>query len=93
MIKQRHESIELYEKGNRADLAAQEREEIAIIAAYLPKQMSDEEAKAAIAGVVAEIGAQGMKDMGKVMAALKQRYAGKMDFGKASPIVKGLLAG
>jgi hypothetical protein len=93
MIKQRHESIELYEKGNRADLAAQEREEIAIIAAYLPKQMSDEEAKTAIAGVVAEIGAQGMKDMGKVMAALKQRYAGKMDFGKASPIVKGLLAG
>jgi uncharacterized protein YqeY len=93
MIKQRHESIELYEKGNRADLAAQEREEIAIIAAYLPKQMSDAEAKAAIAGVVAEIGAQGMKDMGKVMAALKQRYAGKMDFGKASPIVKGLLAG
>ena len=93
MIKQRHESIELYEKGNRADLATQEREEIAIIAAYLPKQMSDAEAKAAIAGVVAEIGAQGMKDMGKVMAALKQRYAGKMDFGKASPIVKGLLAG
>jgi uncharacterized protein YqeY len=93
MIKQRHESIELYEKGNRADLAAQEREEIAIIAAYLPKQMSDEEAKAAIAGVVGEIGAQGMKDMGKVMAALKQRYAGKMDFGKASPVVKGLLAG
>jgi uncharacterized protein len=93
MIKQRHESIELYEKGNRADLVAQEREEIAIIAAYLPKQMSDEEAKAAIAGVVGEIGAQGMKDMGKVMAALKQRYAGKMDFGKASPIVKGLLSG
>jgi hypothetical protein len=93
MIKQRQESIELYEKGNRADLAAQEREEIAIIAAYLPQQMSDEEAKAAIAGVVGEIGAQGMKDMGKVMAALKQRYAGKMDFGKASPIVKGLLSG
>jgi uncharacterized protein YqeY len=93
MIKQRQESIELYEKGNRADLAAQEREEIAIIAAYLPQQMSDEEAKAAITGVVGEIGAQGMKDMGKVMAALKQRYAGKMDFGKASPIVKGLLSG
>jgi uncharacterized protein YqeY len=93
MIKQRQESIELYEKGNRADLAAQEREEIAIIAAYLPQQMSDEEAKAAIAGVVGEIGAHSMKDMGKVMAALKQRYAGKMDFGKASPIVKGLLSG
>jgi uncharacterized protein YqeY len=93
MIKQRQESIELYEKGNRAYLAAQEREEIAIIAAYLPQQMSDEEAKAAIAGVVGEIGAQGMKDMGKVMAALKQRYAGKMDFGKASGLVKGMLVG
>jgi uncharacterized protein YqeY len=93
MIKQRQESIELYEKGGRADLATQEREEIGIIAAYLPQQMSDEEAKAAIAGIVGEIGAQGMKDMGKVMAALKQRYAGKMDFGKASPIVKGLLSG
>ena len=93
MIKQRQESIELYEKGGRADLAGQERDEIAIISAYLPKQMSDEEAKAAITGVVGEIGAQGMKDMGKVMAALKQRYAGKMDFGKASPIVKGLLSG
>jgi uncharacterized protein YqeY len=93
MIKQRQESIELYDKGGRADLVAQEREEIGIISAYLPQQMSDEEAKAAIAAVVGEIGAQGMKDMGKVMAALKQRYAGKMDFGKASPIVKGLLSG
>ncbi len=93
MIKQRQESIELYEKGGRPELAAQEREEIAIIAGYLPSQMSEEEAKAAIAGVVTEIGAQGMKDMGKVMGALKQRYAGRMDFGKASPIVKGLLAG
>ena len=93
MIKQRHESVELYDKGGRPELAAQEREEIAIIAAYLPKQMSEEEAKAAIAGVVGEIGAQGMKDMGKVMGVLKQRYAGKMDFGKASPIVKGLLSG
>jgi uncharacterized protein len=93
MIKQRQESIELYEKGSRIDLADQEREEIAIIAAYLPKQMSEEDAKAAIAAVVTEIGAQGMKDMGKVMAALKQRYAGKMDFGKASPIVKGMLSG
>jgi uncharacterized protein YqeY len=93
MIKQRQESIELYEKGSRADLADQEREEIAIIAAYLPKQMSEDDAKAAIAAVVTEIGAQGMKDMGKVMAALKQRHAGKMDFSKASPIVKGLLTG
>jgi len=93
MIKQRHESIELYEKGGRADLAAQEREEVAIISAYLPQQMSEDEAKAAIAAVIDETGARGMKDMGKVMAALKQRYAGRMDFGKASPIVKGLLSG
>jgi uncharacterized protein YqeY len=93
MIKQRQESIELYDKGGRADLVAQEREDIGIISAYLPQQMSDEEAKAAIAAVVGEIGAQGMKDMGKVMAALKQRHAGRMDFGKASPIVKGLLSG
>src|SRR5205085_3186276 len=92
MIKQRQESVELYEKGARPELAAQEREEIAIIAAYLPKQMSEDEAKAAIAGIVAETGAKGMRDMGKVMAALKERYAGKMDFGRASPIVKGLLA-
>jgi uncharacterized protein len=92
MIKQRQESIELYEKGGRSDLAGQEREEIEIIAAYLPKQMSEAEAKAAIADVVKDIGAAGMKDMGKVMAALKQRYAGRMDFGKASPIVKELLA-
>jgi uncharacterized protein YqeY len=93
MIKQRQESVELYEKGGRAELAAQEREEIAIIAAYLPKQMSEAETKAAIADVVKDIGAVGMKDMGKVMAALKERYAGKMDFGKASPIVKSLLVG
>src|SRR5215470_4741711 len=93
MIKQRQESVELYEKGGRADLAGQEREEIAIISAYLPQQMSEDEAKAAIAAVIGETGAQGMKDMGKVMAALKQRYAGRMDFGKASPIVKGLLSG
>jgi uncharacterized protein YqeY len=93
MIKQRQESIELYEKGGRADLAGQEREEIAIITAYLPQQMSEDDAKAAIAAVIGETGAQGMKDMGKVMGALKQRYAGRMDFGKASPIVKGLLSG
>src|SRR5215475_12248575 len=93
MIKQRQESIDLYEKGGRAELAAQEREEIEIIAGYLPKQMSEAEAKAVIAGVVKDVGATSMKDMGKVMAALKERYAGKMDFGKASPIVKALLAG
>ena len=93
MIKQRQESVELYDKGGRAELAAQEREEIAIISAYLPKQMSEAEAKAAIAEVIKATGAQSIKDMGKVMAALKQSHAGKMDFGKASGLVKGLLAG
>jgi uncharacterized protein len=93
MIKQRQESAELYDKGGRPELATQEREEIAIISAYLPRQMSEDEAKTAIAGVVRELGASGMKDMGKVMAALKERYAGQMDFGKASPIVKAQLAG
>jgi uncharacterized protein YqeY len=91
MIKQRQESVELYEKGGRAELAQQEREEIAIIAAYLPRQMSEAEARAAIAAVIADTGAAGMKDMGKVMAALKERHAGKMDFAKASGLVKELL--
>jgi uncharacterized protein YqeY len=93
MIKQRQESVELYDKGNRADLAGAEREEIAIIASFMPKQMSDDEIKAAIAAAVQETGAAGMKDMGRVMAALKQRYTGKMDFAKAGGLVKGQLAG
>jgi uncharacterized protein YqeY len=93
MIKQRHESVELYEKGGRAELAEQEREEIAIIAAYLPQQMSDAEMRAAIEAAVAETGAAGMRDMGKVMAALKARHSGKMDFAKASALVKARLAG
>jgi len=93
MIKQRQESIELYEKGGRAELAAQEREEIAIIASYLPQQMSEAEARAAIDAAVAETGAAGMKDMGKVMAALKASHAGKMDFAKASALVKARLSG
>jgi len=92
MIKQRQESVELYDKGGRAELAAQEREEIAIITAYLPKQMSDDDVKAAIAAAVAETGAAGMKDMGKVIAALKTKYAGQMDFGKASGLVKAALS-
>jgi uncharacterized protein YqeY len=91
MIKQRQESVELYEKGGRAELAAQEREEIAVISAYLPKQMAEDEVKAAIAAVIAETGAAGMKDMGKVIAALKAKYAGQMDFGKASGLVKAAL--
>ena len=93
MIKQRQESVELYDKGGRAELAAQEREEIAIISAYLPKQMSDDDVKAAIAAAVTETGAAGMKDMGKVIAVLKAKYAGQMDFGKASGMVKAALAG
>jgi uncharacterized protein len=91
MIKQRQESVELYDKGGRPELAAQEREEIAIIAAYLPKQMSEDEVKAAIAAIVKETGAASMKDMGRVMAALKERYTGKMDFAKAGGLVKGQL--
>jgi uncharacterized protein YqeY len=93
MIKQRQESVELYDKGGRKELADQERGEIEIIKGFLPQQMSEAEAKAAIAEVIKDTGAQGMKDMGKVMAALKQGYAGKMDFGKASGLVKSLLAG
>ena len=92
MIKQRQESFDIYDKAGRKDLADQERGEIAIISAYLPKQMTEVEVKAAIDEVIGQIGAHSVKDMGKVMAALKQRYAGRMDFGKASALVKGLLA-
>jgi uncharacterized protein len=93
LIKQRHEAVEIYDKAGRSELADRERGEIEIISAYLPKQMSDPEAKAAVAEVIKATGATGIKDMGKVMAALKQGYAGKMDFGKASALVKTLLAG
>ena len=92
LIKSREDSIELYEKGGRPELAAAEREEIAIIREYMPKQMDEGEAKAAIAAAIAELGAVSMKDMGKVMAALKERFAGKMDFSKASASVKELLS-
>jgi uncharacterized protein len=93
MIKQRQEAVELYDKGGRAELAAAEREEIAIISAYLPKQMSDDEVRAAIASIIAETKASGVKDMGKVIGALKAKYSGQMDFGKASGLVKAALAG
>jgi uncharacterized protein YqeY len=93
MIKQRQESVDLYDKGGRAELAAGEREEIAIISAYLPKQMAEADVKAAIAAVIADINAAGIKDMGKVIAALKAKYAGQMDFGKASGLVKAALSG
>lgn len=93
MIKQRQESVELYDKGGRPELADQERAEIAVISAYLPKQMSEDEVKAAIGATISETGAAGMKDMGKVIAALKAKYAGQMDFGKASGLVKAALTG
>jgi uncharacterized protein YqeY len=92
MVKQRQESVDIYDKAGRAELAERERAEIEIIRSYLPQQMSEAQAKAAIAEVIEQTGASGIRDMGKVMAALKQGYAGKMDFGKASGLVKGLLA-
>jgi uncharacterized protein len=91
MVKQRRESIATYEGAGRQDLADQEKAEIAVIEEYLPKQMGEAEAKAAVAALVAELGAAGPKDMGRVMGALKERFAGTMDFGKASGIVKELL--
>ncbi|HKS86686.1 MAG TPA: GatB/YqeY domain-containing protein [Pseudolabrys sp.] len=93
MIKQRQESIELYQKGNRADLVKQEQEEIAIISAYLPKQMSEAEMGAAIDAAIGETGAAGMKDMGKVIGVLRGKYAGQMDMARASGMVKAKLAG
>jgi hypothetical protein len=93
MIKQRQDSVAAYEKGGRKELADQERGVIEIIKAFLPQQMSEDEAKAAIAAAINETGAASMKDMGKVMAVLKERHASKMDFGKASGLVKGMLAG
>ncbi|MDO9414364.1 MAG: GatB/YqeY domain-containing protein [Pseudolabrys sp.] len=91
MIKQRQESVEMYKKGARPDLVKQEEEEIAVISAYLPKQMSEAEVTAAIDAAVTETGAAGMKDMGKVIAVLRAKYAGQMDFGKASGLVKAKL--
>jgi uncharacterized protein YqeY len=93
MIKQREESAETYDRGGRPELAAGEREEIVIIREFMPKQLGEAEAKEAVRAVIAELGAASMKDMGKVMAALKERYAGQMDFGKAGGIVKAQLAG
>jgi uncharacterized protein YqeY len=93
MIKQREESAAAYDTGNRPELAAGEREEIDIIRSFMPKQMSPEETKAAAQAVVTETGATAMKDMGKVMAVMKERYAGQMDFAKASAVVKDILSG
>jgi len=91
MIKQRNESAGVYDQGGRPELAENERAEAAIIAGYLPQQMDEAETRAAIEAAVAETGAAGPKDMGKVIAALKAAYAGRMDFGKASGLVKDVL--
>jgi len=91
MVKQRRDSIDQYTAGGRQDLVDKEQAEINVIEAYLPKQMSEDEAKTAIAAIIKEVGAAGPKDMGKVMAALKAKYAGQMDFGKASALTKDLL--
>ncbi|MDR0253949.1 MAG: GatB/YqeY domain-containing protein [Brucellaceae bacterium] len=91
MIKQREESAKMYEEGNRIELAENERAEIEIIREFLPQQLSDEEIRANSAAAIAEIGAEGLRDMGKVMAVLKERYTGQMDFAKASGVLKELL--
>ena len=92
MAKQRRESIEMYEKGGREELAAVERGELAVIEEFLPKQMDEAETKAAIEGIKGELGASGMKDMGRVVAALKARHGSQLDMGKASGLVKAALA-
>jgi len=93
MVKQRRESIAQYEKAARADLVAVEKFEIEVLSAYLPQQMGDAEVAQAIAAAVAESGASGVKDMGKVMALLKPRLAGRADMGKVSGLVKAKLGG
>lgn len=92
MIKQRQDSIKAYEEGGRLDLVEQEREEIAIIQEYLPPQMSEEDVQQVVTDAIAEVGAQGIKDIGRVMAVLKERYAGQMDFAKASAAVRARLS-
>ncbi|WP_343561844.1 GatB/YqeY domain-containing protein [Kiloniella sp. b19] len=91
MVRQRRDSIELYEKAGRTELADREKAEVAVIEAFLPQQMDEEATKAAVIEVIAEVEAASIKDMGKVMAVLKDRYAGQMDFGKASGVVKAEL--
>lgn len=91
MVKQRQESITMYEQGGRTELAQQEKDEVAVITSYLPQQMDETETKAAIEAAIAETGAASMKDMGKVVGALRAKYAGRMDFAKASGLVKDLL--
>jgi uncharacterized protein YqeY len=91
MVKQRQESAAVYDQGGRPELAQAEREEIDIIQSFMPRQLSEDDAKAAVAALIKEVGAASVKDMGKVMAALKAKYAGQMDMAKAGAIVKALL--
>lgn len=91
MIKQREESARIYDQGGRPELAEQERQEIDIINTFLPEQFSEEKIREVCVAIIAETGAQGLRDMGKVMNALKERYPGQMDFAKASSLVKELL--
>ena len=91
MIKQRRESIALYQQGNRPELARQEEEEIAVIESFLPRQMSEDEIAGAAKAAIAETGAAGVKDMGRVMAALRERHAGVIDLARAGAVVKQLL--
>ena len=93
MIKQRRESVELYRKGDREELAAIEEAEIAVIERFLPAQLSEDRAKAAVAAVIAELGAASMKDMGRVMAAVKERHASEIEPARASALVKAALSG
>jgi uncharacterized protein YqeY len=93
MIKSRQESVDIYEKAGRTDLADKEKGEIAVISAYLPQQLSEAEVAEAVKAAIAEAGATSIKDMGKVVASLKSKYTGRMDFGKASAAVKAALSG
>ena len=92
MVRQRHDSIEMYTQGNRPELAAREAEEITVIEDFMPRQLGDAEIKAAIASVIEGTGARSIKDMGKAMGALRERFAGQMDFGKASAMLKAQLS-
>ncbi|MFN3320572.1 MAG: GatB/YqeY domain-containing protein [Allorhizobium sp.] len=91
MIKQRDESAKIYADNDRPELAAQEREEIVIIKSFMPEQLPEEKVRELCAAVISETGAQGLRDMGKCISTLKERYSGQMDFGKASGVVKDLL--
>ena len=92
MVKQRRESIAMYEQGGRCELAEREQEEIDIIKGFMPEQLGDEEISSAVAETIEELGASSLKDMGRVMASLKEKFTGRMDFGRASSVVKDNLA-